>query len=228
MAEQSSFFNSVNGDRKYDMEQFAAYFKQFLSNGIFHGNHEPSLQVSYGEGVQVKIDIGSAYIEGFMYQNTAPFLLSHEASDLTNSRIDRIVLRLDRGVNARNIKAYVKKGLPASNPQPPSLQRDEVIFEISLAQVRIDAGKTEISSVTDERLNPLVAGLVNSLITVPTDQFLEQWQDWMGAMNNEKDSYQELWQAWFSGIQNQIGTRLLSSNTEPADVVAGDVWLKSL
>ena len=228
MAEEYSFFNSVNGDRRYDMEQFATYFKQFLSNGIYHTNNVPTLRVSHVSGMQTKLEPGSAYIEGFMYRNTEDIIFTHEAADPTNTRIDRIVLRLDRSLNARYIKAFVKKGTPATNPQPPALQRDDIVYEISLAQVRIEAEKTTISSVTDERLDPNVAGLVSSLITVPTEQFLDEWNAWMAEMNEKKEDYQVAWESWFNGIQNQIWARLLTGSVEPSNAIAGDIWLKTV
>jgi hypothetical protein len=210
MAELSSFFNSVNGDRQYDAEQFAEYFRQFLTSGLYHKNNQPSLKVRQGTGLQTILESGSAFIEGYMYRNTDDIVFTHDAADVTNPRIDRIILRLDRSANARYIKAFVKKGVPSSNPQPPTLQRDSIVYEISLAQVRINAGATTISSITDERLNPDVAGLVSSLITVPTDIFQQQWEN------------------WFNGIQNQIGVRILTGSAEPTNVVAGDVWLKNI
>jgi len=210
MAEFSSFFNSVNSDRRYDAEQFAEYFQQFLTSGVYHKNNVPSLKVRQGTGLQTILEPGSAFIEGYMYRNTADIVFAHDTADATNPRIDRIVLRLDRSVNARYIKAFVKKGVPAINPQPPTLQRDSIIYEISLAQVKINAGATSITSVTDERFNPSVAGLVSSLITVPTDEFQRQWE------------------SWFNGIQNQIGVRLLAGSNEPSGAVAGDIWLKTV
>jgi hypothetical protein len=246
MAEEYLFFNSVNGDRKYDMEQFATYFKQFLSNGIYHTNNVPALRVSHVSGLQTKLEPGSAYIEGYMYRNTEDIIFTHEAADPTNPRIDRIVLRLDRSVNARYIKAFVKKGTPATNPQPPSLQRDDIVYEISLAQVRINAGATTIASVTDERLNPAVAGLVSSLITVPTEQFLDEWNDWMAAMDQQKQEYiqewndwmtamdqlkteyQQQWEAWFTTRQNDTGVKVTVGGIEPTGVASGDIWLKTV
>lgn len=210
MAEESSFFNSVNGDRKYDMEQFATYFKQFLTSGLFHKNNQPSLRLTHVSGMNTNLEPGTAFLEGFMYRNTDNILFTHDAADATNARIDRVVLRLDKNMNARHIRAFVKKGLPAANPQPPTLQRDAIIYEISLTQVRINAGVTAITSITDERFNENVAGLVSSLITIPTSDFERQWNE------------------WFTGIQNQIGARLLFGSSEPSGAIAGDVWLKNV
>ena len=35
MAEKSSFFNSVSGDRKYKAEDWASYFGALIGNGVF-------------------------------------------------------------------------------------------------------------------------------------------------------------------------------------------------
>lgn len=230
MAEESSFFNSVNGDRQYDMEQFATYFKQFLSNGLYHTNNVPALLVSKGTGLQTTLGTGSAYIEGFMYRNTETITFSHDTADATNPRIDRIILRLDRNVNVRAISAMIKKGTPATNPQPPVLQRDDLVYEVSLAQVRINAGAgaTTIASIKDERLDSSVCGLVSSLITVPTDGFIQEWNAWMAEMNEAKADYQASWDDWFAGIQNEIGIRVLTGTSEPSGAIAGDLWLKTV
>lgn len=229
MAEESSFFNSVNGDRQYDMEQFATYFKQFLSNGLYHTNNVPALLVNKGTGLQSTMDTGSAYIEGFMYRNTNSIIFDHETADITNPRIDRIILRLDRNVNVRAIHAMIKKGIPATNPQPPALTRNDVVYEISLAQVRINAGATTIGSVKDERLDPSVAGLVSSLITVPTEQFLSDWNSWMADMNQRKVNYQHQWEDWFQGIQIQnpaMGGMLITVGRDaPTTPTLNDIWI---
>lgn len=205
MAEESSFFNDVNGDREYDMEQFATYFKQFLSNGLYHRNNVPALLVSKGTGLQTTVDAGSAYIEGFMYQNTESITFDHETADASNPRIDRIILRLDRNVAVRAINAVVKKGTPSTTPQPPTLERNDVVYEISLAQVRINAGTNSIASVKDERLDPSVAGLVSSLITVPTDGFIQEWNGFMAEMDAVKNGYEQQINNWISeGNQDKL------------------------
>lgn len=208
MTEQSYFFNNVNGDREYDAETFALYFKKFLSSGVYHQNNQPALKVIARSGLNSELETGSAFLEGFMYQNTENITLTHDPSDATNPRIDRVILRLDRNVNVRAINAMIKKGTPSTNPVPPSLQRDDFTFEVSLAQVRIDARKNSITSIKDERYDSSVCGIVSSLISIPTDDFEEQFNE------------------WFLGIQNQIGARLFYG--EPTEPIAGDVWLKTV
>ncbi|MFJ8515324.1 hypothetical protein [Lysinibacillus xylanilyticus] len=226
MTEKYSFFNDVNGDREYDMEAFALFFKQFLSNGLYHSDNVPALNVTKGTGLKSVLSTGSAYIEGFMYLNDAPITLTHDVADITNSRIDRIVLRLDRNLNARYIKSFVKKGTAATSPVAPSLTRNSLVWEISLAQVRINANANTVTSVTDERFNSTVCGLVSSLITVPTESFITQWNEFMAQMEQSKKEYRASWDAWFASIQNQIGVRVLTGTKEPTGAAAGDIWFK--
>ncbi|QRG66928.1 hypothetical protein [Brevibacillus choshinensis] len=162
MAEEYSFFNSVDGDREYEADEFAKFFRQFLTSGLFYTNGLPALKVSHVSGLKTKVEAGSALLEGYQYRNTSDLELTHAAADITNPRIDRVVIRLDRSVASRYVKVFVKKGTPATNPAPPALQRDQIIFEVSLAQVRINAGSAAISTVSDERFDLTVAGVVTA------------------------------------------------------------------
>lgn len=213
MAEISSFFNDVDGDRLYDAEYFALYFKQFLSNGLYHRNNVPALLVRKGAGVTTTMDPGSAYIEGYMYVNTETITFNHDLANPTNPRIDRIVLRLDRSVGVRAINAVVKVGTPATNPQPPTLTRNDVIWEISLAQIRINAGVNLINTIQDERLDPSVAGLVSSLITAPTDGFIQEWNIFMAEMEEGKVANEAEWDVWVANMETQKQTYVTQMQT---------------
>src|SRR5699024_911470 len=140
MAELYRFFNSIEGDeRNYQAEDFAQFFKNYLGNGFFRG-----LGVTANDTMEISVAPGAAMIEGHEYTNTSTKSLTLDLADSTNDRIDRIVLRLDRNTDKRYIKTLVKKGMVATDPKPPSLERNDYIWELSLAQVRIEAGKSYI------------------------------------------------------------------------------------
>lgn len=194
MAELYRFFRSVDGDRRYTAKEWADYFNQFLTSGVYHQNEMPGLKVdSTGESWQVCVEAGSAYLEGYMYKNTDNLYLEHDSSHPILNRIDRVVLRLDTTSEERRIKALVLKGEPAEEAEPPVLTREfdedgyAVIFELSLAQVYIpaDTGSINPEHITDERLDEELCGLVSSLITVPTHTFQHQWQTWFNTIKKE-------------------------------------------
>lgn len=158
MAELSRFFNSVTGDeRTYQAEDFAQFFQNFLGNGFFEG-----LGISAENTINTIVSPGSAFIEGHDYRNTTSLTLVHAPADATHDRIDRVVLRLNKDIEERSIKAFVKTGELGASPAPPALTRNNYVYEISLAQIRIVAGKSYIDSsqITDERGNHEVCGRV--------------------------------------------------------------------
>lgn len=169
MAELSSFFNSVKvggiGDRRYKAEDFARYFNKFIKNGYFPET-ENSLRVVENEAMTTRLRAGAAYMNGYLYENTDDLILTHDVADGVLNRIDRIVIRLD--YQEREIRAFVKKGTPASTPLAPELQRDADIYELGIADVYIGAGVTSISqaNITDQRGNSNLCGTVNNLFAM--------------------------------------------------------------
>lgn len=172
LAQKSWFFNSAPGDpRVYQASDFAQYFGKVLSTGLLHVNEVPGLNVKAGGAdLRTYVEPGSAIMEGYAYENTANEYLSHSLPEVSLDRIDRVVLRLDKKNANRYIKLFVREGEPASSPVPPTLQRDSLVWELSLAQVRIRANTSTISptDVFDERLDRTVAGLTFSLISKPS------------------------------------------------------------
>lgn len=161
--EESRFFDSVNSDKQYTAEQFAEYFRQFLTSGVFDfGNN---LKVSATTGLNVSVGFGAAMIDGYGYwlkdDEQGVKTLALEAAD-SLPRIDRVIVILNRALETRDAHIYVKKGTPAASPVAPTLGRGEVHYEISLASVYIAANATTIipQNITDERTNINLCGRV--------------------------------------------------------------------
>ena len=193
---RSGFFNSeIIGydaenmpvfDRAEEASFFAKYFSQFISNGVFP-NPSTNMQVLVTEGMQVKVDIGVCYINGYMGWVEPSEILEIEESD-TRVRIDRIVARLD--FTDRSINLFVKKGTASGNPVAPELQRDYDIYEIGLADIRVNANVVEITqeNVTDLRLNTELCGMVaNHLQHLDTTTLFNQYQDWLNRVTSEAE-----------------------------------------
>ncbi|OLS34459.1 hypothetical protein BTR22_18685 [Alkalihalophilus pseudofirmus] len=192
MAERFIFFNSAPGDpRTYQASDFAEYFGDVLSTGLLHTDENPTLEVKVEGGtLRTYVEPGKAIMKGYAYENTSPLYLEHALPEATLDRIDRIVLRLDKRNQSRFIKLFVKQGESSENPVPPSLQRDEFIYELSLAQITVRANTSSLDpfDLTDERLDEDLCGLVYSLISIPTSQFQEQWDLYFNAKKGELDS----------------------------------------
>ncbi|MEK5197391.1 hypothetical protein MHI49_28660 [Bacillus sp. FSL M7-0884] len=225
--EKFSFFNSVNGDRRYKAEDWANYFNKFITNGYFP-NIASNLQViASGTNMKVTLRAGAAWINGYMYQNTTDFDLTIQTADAVNSRKDRVVLRLD--YEKREIKAYVKKGTPSGSPVAPALQRDADAYELAVAEIYVRNGVVVITqeAVTDVRLNKDLCGVVNSLLQADTTMIFNQYWDWFVRtkqkyeednsviisdfrkfMEDEKKRYNTEFTTWFQNLK-----AVLDSNT---------------
>jgi len=198
VAEIFKFFNSAPGDERWHYaSDFADYFGDVLSSGLLHKDGTPNLQVKVNVGtMQTYVEAGKALIQGYQYQNTTPLFLAHGLPEANLDRIDRIVLRLDKRNNARFIRLFVKEGVSATNPVPPSLQRDQYVFELSLAQIRLTKNTSSLEplKLVDERMKEDLCGIVYSLISVPTSVFQQQWDYWFNLKKQTLEDDMEAWQ----------------------------------
>ena len=213
MAEKSSFFTSLNGDRKYKSSDFAEYFSTFIGNGVFPNPSNNLLVTSNGD-MTINLSPGYAWINGYMYHNTDNLTLTVEYADATLKRIDRVVLKCDF-VN-REIKAYVKKGTFATNPTPPTLERNVDAYELSVAEILIEAGSISIqqSKITDTRLNNEVCGVVTQTVeTIDTTELYrklqgyidERGQDVSGWIDTATTTWEIEFTTWFNNIKELTG-----------------------
>lgn len=168
-------------DRVYLAEQFASYFASFIGNGIFAGKSN-ELQVLSIETptMQVRIQEGQGWMNGYWYENMSECYLPIEVADGVLSRIDTVVLRL--GMAERNIFLAIKKGTPSYEPVAPEITRNEDYYELQLATIWVGAGYTNIkqSDITDTRLDSNVCGLVTGLIKqLDTTDYGNQLQAFM-------------------------------------------------
>lgn len=189
MAEIYKFFNSgVNDPRYYQASDFADFFGTVLSSGLIHTDGNPALSVSVEAGtLNTIVSKGKAIMGGYPYENTTPKTLEHNIPEATLDRIDRIVLRLDLRNSERNILLHVKEGAPAATPVAPDLQRDNFVYEISLAQVRVRKNTVQLlpADLVDERLDEELCGLSSSMISIPTEQFQQQWDEFMSGIQDD-------------------------------------------
>jgi hypothetical protein len=189
MAQLYKFFNSAPGDsRSYQAADFADYFGSILSTGLIHTDSIPGMEVIVEDGsLRTYVSPGKAIMRGHLYENTTSEYLNHSLPESSADRIDRIVLRLDLRNSERNILLHIKEGDPSTNPTVPELQRDNFIYELSLAQIRVRANTSsfEPTDLIDERLDEQLCGLVNSMLTVPTSQFLNEWETFMDGLKND-------------------------------------------
>lgn len=198
MAQIYKFFNAVEVepgvfDREYQASDFADFFGTILSSGLIHTDEIPGMQVYVEPGtLRTHVTPGKAIVKGQPYENTANEYLEHSLPESSMDRIDRIVLRLDLRNSERNILLHIKEGAPSTSPIAPELQRDNFIHELSLAHIRVRANTSSLQAedLIDERLDEGLCGLVNSMLTIPTSQFLSEWNSFMDDIRSQSPASQ--------------------------------------
>lgn len=224
MAEQSGFFDAhlVNGvyDRTYLADNFAKYFASFIGNGVFGGkSNELMVQQKETADMSVRVLSGQGWINGYWYENSNEVSLAIDVADGVLNRIDLVVLRWDN--TQRVIRVAVKKGVPASVPSIPTLQRSADYYELKLAQININAGLTKITqaNITDTRLNTEECGLVHAVVDQLDSAELGIQLD---AYISEFIAKHDTWSTQFQSNSNSSVNTLLSNSQTKVDKLIND------
>lgn len=198
MALTCGFFNSENGDRKYNAEQMSAIFDGIIADGVFTtiGDH---MAVSAGTGMQVLVGTGKAWFDHTWNVNDAAYPLAIAASDVTLSRIDAIVLETNHSDSVRLNKLRVVQGTVASSPVKPSLTNSEKVHQHPLAWVTVAPGVTQIAASAIENAVgtsacPFVTGII---ATTAIDDLFNQW-------NGEFDE-------WLDNLKAQLSDNVVTN-----------------
>lgn len=199
MSYTSGFFDAVDlgggeYDREYSAAVFAHYFSLLVKNGVFP---DPStgmqVKASTSPDMHVSVQPGSGWVNGYYITvpENGPEVLTVPTANPSLSRIDSVIMGLN--YVEREIQLYIKSGAVSASPSAVSLQRDNDLYEMELAQVTVAAGVASISqaSITDMRQNASRCGIVKGTIDQidTTDLFAQ---------------YDDAFQTWFADIQAQL------------------------
>lgn len=164
-------------DRLYEAEVFRRYFAKFLSNGVYYGHYknygENSMKVTSAGGMNIKIAKGAGIIEGADYENEndRTFILERPAS---GTRIDRVVVKLDKTLATRETHLYIKKG---NGSVAATLQRDDNVYEICIAEITLNSNSNVTAdNVKDKRLDKELCGIVTSLISIDGEELYNKFK----------------------------------------------------
>jgi hypothetical protein len=179
------FFNAVNGDRRYSADQLGNYFKGLISNGVFEKVGKAFIVTSNND-MSINVGSGKAYINEKWIENDKTANYSIDASDTAYARIDTVVIRLD--YTARTISIKILKGTASPTPTAVSITRNNSVYDLKLAEVKVNANVTKIttSDISDYRLDTRVCGFVTGVIKQvdTSDLFLQMQEDYKAVRNS--------------------------------------------
>lgn len=163
MAQHSGFFNAlnVNGvfDRKYNANDYSDNLAVVISNGVLRSDGDDLKVVP--SGMVLTVSVGRAWINGHYYLNDSPFTFAAVTAPIGGTRWDRVVLRLNKDVSAREVSLVYVQGTESNSPEKPSPIRSGNIYDLVLADVYVGTNASTLT-VVDTRTNKNLCGWVYS------------------------------------------------------------------
>lgn len=194
MAQKSGFFNALLQagvyDRQYNADDYSDNLAVVISNGVLRSGVNP-LQVS-ASGLNLSVASGRAWIKGHYYYNETAYSLPAVTPPTGGSRIDRVILRLDKTITVRSITIQYLQGTAATSPVAPALTRTDTIFDLCLAEITVNANASNVT-VTDTRGDSNLCGWVYSVSG--DNSFFDD-------MENEFDT-------WFESVKDTLSSATL-------------------
>lgn len=218
MSVTHGFFDSVNGDRIYNSNDFSNYFKGLIGNGIykdFLGGLQVTADTTTGLGLIVKS--GKATIDGRWILNDSDLNLTVAAGG-TSARNDYVVVQLNLSERLMAIKVISNEEYFEDDTS--------VIKNLPLARILIRKNATSIngSDITDMRP---VAGFVTGLIDqVDTEELFTQFEAAIAEKEAEFDAYFEAkktaFDNWFTQLTSDLIVNTIIKEQHKKLIVSSD------
>lgn len=228
MAWEYGFHNSVNGDRVYNADQMSGIFNGLITDGVYEAVAN-KLAVQPNSGMVIQIATGRGWFNNRWINNTSPYLITLEASDVTLNRYAAICVRGDNSTSVRTTEPYVKYGEYATTPVKPTMTRTDDVKEYCLAYVYIGAGVTEITAgdIEDTRQDSDLCGWVTGLIDQITPdtlytQFTAQFNEWFSQIQDDLDENTK------TMLVAALPTSLTATLTADGWTESGDTYTQSV
>lgn len=216
MALTFGFYNSVEGDRKYDAIQFGRIFDGIITDGVYATYEKGMVVKASNNAGEVIIQPGRAWFNHTWNYNDADFVMEAPAPEVLLDRIDALVLDINEEQAVRaNSFAWVT-GTPSSNPVRPTLTNTTTHHQYPLCYVRRYAETTmiytkDITNMVGTSECPFVTGVLEGM---NIDAWINQWDNEFHTWEDATKVSFEAWMltqqtdytAWFNAVRDQLGT----------------------
>ena len=205
MAIKYGYFNSVNGDRKYNAEDMTMYFKGIVSDGIFQTIGDMFV-VTAGDGLTVTVGTGRALVNTHWIENTTVLKLNLGSASVSSDVYKMIVLRCDLSDNIRSVSIITKSNTSGAI----ILTNNDTITELCIARVCIRKNATAVSQsdIRDCRGSsycPWITGLINQVdISQLNEQFYKYYEEQTAELNAYMQKQKDEFDEWLSTLQKEL------------------------
>lgn len=213
MSVSSGFFNSLNGDRKYNTAQMSAILDGLIIDGVF-ASIGTAFAVKAAGGLTVNVGIGKAWFDHTWTVNDSILPMTAPEAEVLLDRIDAVVLEVNGMESVRNNTIKFVKGNPSSAPSRPTLTNEGNVHQYPLCYIYRKYGtavinQADITPMVGTESTPFVTGILQ---TISLDELLGKWQDELDRFTDARSKEVDDWiaqeesdfTAWFNKMKADL------------------------
>jgi hypothetical protein len=228
MSVSSGFFNSLNGDRKYNAAQMSAIFDGLIIDGVF-ASIGTAFAVKAAGGLTVNVGIGKAWFDHTWTVNDSILPMTAPEAEVLLDRIDAVVLEVNGTESVRENTIKFVKGNPSSAPSRPTLTNEGNVHQYPLCYIYRKYGtavinQADITPMVGTESTPFVTGILQA---ISLDELLGKWQDELDRFTDARSKEVDDWIAQEQTVLDQwIASEqadFLAWYNQMKDQLSGDV-----
>lgn len=213
MSVSSGFFNSLNGDRKYNAAQMSAIFDGLIIDGVF-ASIGTAFAVKAAGGLTVNVGVGKAWFDHTWTVNDSILPMTAPEAEVLLDRIDAVVLEVNGTESVRENTIKFVKGNPSSAPSRPTLTNEGNVHQYPLCYIYRKYGtavinQADITPMVGTESTPFVTGILQ---TISLDELLGKWQDELDRFTDARSKEVDDWIAqeesdfttWFNKMKADL------------------------
>jgi hypothetical protein len=213
MSVSSGFFNSLNGDRKYNAAQMSAIFDGLIIDGVF-ASIGTAFAVKAAGGLTVNVGVGKAWFDHTWTVNDSILPMTAPEAEVLLDRIDAVVLEVNGTESVRENTIKFVKGNPSSTPSRPTLTNEGNVHQYPLCYIYRKYGtavinQADITPMVGTESTPFVTGILQ---TISLDELLGKWQDELDRFTDARSQEVDDWiaqeesdfTAWFNKMKADL------------------------
>jgi hypothetical protein len=194
MSVSSGFFNSLNGDRKYNAAQMSAIFDGLIIDGVF-ASIGTAFAVKAASGLTVNVGVGKAWFDHTWTVNDSILPMTAPEAEVLLDRIDAVVLEVNGMESVRENTIKFVKGNPSSAPSRPTLTNEGNVHQYPLCYIYRKYGtavinQADITPMVGTESTPFVTGILQ---TVSLNELLGKWQDELDRFTDARSQEVDDW-----------------------------------
>lgn len=196
------FYNSLNGDRKYDAVQISKMFDGLVTDGVYAHVGE-FFVIKATNGNTITVGSGRSWFSHTWTVNDAAMQITLDPSDLLTDRYDVMVIEHNFANRINTVKCI--KGVSSSTPIVPVMINNASIRQIPLGVIfrkALAAGITQ-SDITNKVGTSECPFSTAVLQSVSIDAMTSQWNSqWAQQLITNQAGFT----TWFNQIKGQLST----------------------